>query len=122
MVPYPNKAQWWVIWLMVAAVWLFGVLPRLGNDGFGERIMFGAVVTGIVLVWRFSGKGPTARAEEGQMAGAATLRSCAACGTRNEEKFQFCGGCGEPLPRLYRKCNREWPRKFKYCGNCGEPL
>jgi len=52
---YPNKAQWWVIWVVaILASFVFVLNSYASNQG----IVFGACVVGLgaLLVWQLSRK------------------------------------------------------------------
>ena len=57
---YPNKAQWWVIWIVAVLAFLFLV------NGAVE-VAFGLVALGCLLVWQLSRlrKRPEERTEIG---------------------------------------------------------
>jgi len=50
MIPYPNKAEWWVIWVTVAVLWLFG----LAQEDNPYWLLVAVIVTSLALIWRFS--------------------------------------------------------------------
>jgi class 3 adenylate cyclase/tetratricopeptide (TPR) repeat protein len=47
---------------------------------------------------------------------------CAACGTRNEQGFNFCSNCGAALARICSSCGTLNQPDFKFCSNCGTGL
>jgi class 3 adenylate cyclase len=49
-------------------------------------------------------------------------RTCAACGTPNEEDARFCEGCGASLARECATCGVEVSATARYCRVCGAPL
>ena len=49
-------------------------------------------------------------------------RTCAACGTANEEDARFCEGCGGSLARVCATCGVEASATARFCRGCGAPL
>lgn len=50
---YPNGAQWWVIWLTVTVLWLFGIgMAEEENNPYLLVVL--VVVTSLLLIWRLS--------------------------------------------------------------------
>ncbi|AGB22983.1 putative ATPase [Mycobacterium sp. JS623] len=49
-------------------------------------------------------------------------RTCAACGTPNEEDARFCEGCGASLARECATCGMEARASARFCRGCGAPL
>ncbi|MFI5506969.1 nuclear transport factor 2 family protein [Mycobacterium sp. NPDC051804] len=49
-------------------------------------------------------------------------RSCADCGTPNEEDSRFCEGCGGALARKCTACGVESRATARFCRGCGAPL
>ncbi len=50
---YPNRAQWWVIWLVSPPVLLGWIALESGQDQ-DERVLSSLVVLGILPVWWFA--------------------------------------------------------------------
>ncbi len=53
---------------------------------------------------------------------AESRRTCASCGTTNEEDARFCEGCGGSLARVCATCGLEARATARYCRGCGAPL
>jgi class 3 adenylate cyclase/ketosteroid isomerase-like protein/tetratricopeptide (TPR) repeat protein len=53
---------------------------------------------------------------------AETRRTCASCGTTNEEDARFCEGCGGSLARVCVTCGVEASPTARFCRGCGAPL
>nr|WP_090343975.1 nuclear transport factor 2 family protein [Mycolicibacterium malmesburyense]CRL75206.1 adenylate/guanylate cyclase family protein [Mycolicibacterium malmesburyense] len=53
---------------------------------------------------------------------AESRRSCASCGTTNEEDARFCEGCGGSLARVCTTCGLEAKPTARFCRGCGTPL
>ncbi|OBF97109.1 adenylate cyclase [Mycobacterium sp. 852002-51152_SCH6134967] len=53
---------------------------------------------------------------------AESRRTCATCGTTNEEDARFCEGCGGSLARVCATCGLEARATARYCRGCGAPL
>ncbi len=49
-------------------------------------------------------------------------RTCASCGTPNEEDARFCEGCGASLARTCATCGVEATATARFCRGCGAPL
>lgn len=49
-------------------------------------------------------------------------RTCASCGTANEEDARFCEGCGGSLARVCATCGLEARASARFCRGCGAPL
>lgn len=49
-------------------------------------------------------------------------RTCASCGTANEEDARFCEGCGGSLARVCATCGLEARATARFCRGCGAPL
>lgn len=49
-------------------------------------------------------------------------RTCASCGTPNEEDARFCEGCGGSLARVCATCGVEANATARFCRGCGAPL
>ncbi|WP_082683082.1 nuclear transport factor 2 family protein [Mycobacterium sp. GA-1285] len=49
-------------------------------------------------------------------------RTCASCGTANEEDARFCEGCGGSLARVCTTCGLEAKPTARFCRGCGTPL
>ena len=49
-------------------------------------------------------------------------RTCAACGTTNEEDARFCEGCGGSLARVCATCGVEANATARFCRGCGATL
>ena len=49
-------------------------------------------------------------------------RTCASCGTPNEEDARFCEGCGASLARECATCGVEANATARFCRGCGAPL
>ena len=48
--------------------------------------------------------------------------TCPACGFENPPGMNFCGMCGDPLPKRCPDCGFENPPEFRFCGRCGASL
>ncbi|MGV0851535.1 ATP-binding protein [Mycolicibacterium phlei] len=53
---------------------------------------------------------------------AENLRTCAACGTANEEDARFCESCGGALARVCATCGLQSRPTARFCRGCGAPL
>jgi class 3 adenylate cyclase len=53
---------------------------------------------------------------------AESRRTCASCGTSNEEDARFCEGCGGSLARVCATCGVEARVTARFCRGCGAPL
>ncbi len=49
-------------------------------------------------------------------------RTCASCGTTNEDDARFCEGCGALLARACGNCGLEASATARFCRACGAPL
>ena len=49
-------------------------------------------------------------------------RTCASCGTANEEDARFCEGCGASFARTCATCGVEARATARFCRACGAPL
>ncbi|MDT5339901.1 MAG: hypothetical protein QOD90_5406, partial [Mycobacterium sp.] len=49
-------------------------------------------------------------------------RSCASCGTANEDDARFCDGCGGSLARVCGTCGVEARAEARFCRGCGASL
>ncbi|OQZ91701.1 hypothetical protein BST11_07360 [Mycobacterium alsense] len=49
-------------------------------------------------------------------------RTCASCGTDNEDDARFCEGCGGSLGRACPSCGVEASATARFCRACGAPL
>ena len=53
---------------------------------------------------------------------AESRRTCASCGTPNEEDARFCEGCGASLARICATCGVEANATARFCRGCGAAL
>jgi len=106
---YPNKAQWWVIWIVGVVAFLFLVNGVVG-------VALGLVVLGALLVWQLSKPHENAEQEESAeeaddslqtfseksetggdgpaVAGKSRCVFCVECGSRLEAAWKHCPFCG----------------------------
>ncbi|KUI40636.1 adenylate cyclase [Mycobacterium sp. GA-1199] len=49
-------------------------------------------------------------------------RTCASCGSANEEDARFCEGCGASLTRVCAACGLGASATARFCRGCGTPL
>jgi class 3 adenylate cyclase len=47
---------------------------------------------------------------------------CPRCGAKIEDRRNFCGDCGSPLPWQCNACGNENPPDKRFCGECGAAL
>jgi hypothetical protein len=53
---YPNKTQWWIIWLTVPLALFVWADAGMGDEE-NERYALALLVIAALLVWRFSRRG-----------------------------------------------------------------
>lgn len=53
MIPYPNRAQWWVIWVTVAVLWCFGP-GMMAEENNPCWLMIAVIMTSLPLICRCS--------------------------------------------------------------------
>jgi zinc-ribbon domain len=102
---YPNRPQWWVIWITVVLTFAFAGI----SDGNPLGPVFVAVV-GLLIIWRLKGaakSGPevVAHKEDSRKENGSQKESlyqavrgpgkfCVECGTRLEASWKHCPECG----------------------------
>lgn len=89
---YPNKAQWWVIWIVAVLAFLFLV------NGAVE-VALGLVALGCLLVWQLSRlrKRPEERetdVDENSRAEHSESAYCVESGAQLESTWKRCPFCG----------------------------
>ena len=71
---------------------------------------------------RVGDRGPRRLIAEARLTMAENQRTCASCGTTNEEDARFCEGCGGALGRTCGTCGVEANATARFCRACGAPL